>query len=178
MRRAVSVSEHADRGLLAEVLARPLTDLRGVSARREALLAKLDVRNWIDLAYFFPRAYEDWSSLLPIQALTDGEDHVFSAHVVRVPSIQWRGRRSIVRTVLRDGTGSVSAVWFNQPWVAEKLEKGEAYLFRGRVTRQGRLFSLANPTFVSPDTAEEQAPLLPIYHLTAGLTQNHSAIPR
>ena len=88
MRRAVSVSEHADRGLLAEVLARPLTDLRGVSARREALLAKLDVRNWIDLAYFFPRAYEDWSSLLPIQALTDGEDHVFSAHVVRVPSIQ------------------------------------------------------------------------------------------
>ena len=50
--------------------------------------------------------------------------------------------------------------------------KGEAYLFRGRVTRQGEPFSLANPTFVSPDTAEEQAPLLPIYHLTAGLTQN------
>ena len=149
---------------------RPVTDLPGVASQRSRQLEKLGISSWFDLLGWFPRSYEDWTTTLPIAALEDGKEQVFVAEVTRPYQLAYRGRLSTGRTVLRDPSRSVAAVWFNQPWLADKLAVGQTYRFRGLVKRQGRTFQVQNPAFEPVDLAA-RLPLRPLYRLTKGLSQ-------
>jgi len=161
----------------------PITSLRGVAGRRSEAFSRLDVDSLGALLCLFPRGYEDWSAPKEIASLQDGEDAAFVAEVSRDPTLRRKGRMSLVRTVLRDGTGAIAAVWFNQPYQQAKLSKGGRYLFRGRVKRRDLAFEVSNPSF-------EEAPeeggvgLKSVYPLTRGLSQGvirsavHEALAR
>ena len=49
-----------------------LTKLKGISEKRSALFAKLDINNLEDLLLFFPRDYEDWTEITPLHLIQDG----------------------------------------------------------------------------------------------------------
>lgn len=158
--------------------------LSGISAKRVDQLKKLQIETVGDLASHFPRRYEDWTSLLSIAELEDGSDGVFLAQVANAPSIFRKGKRSILQCSLRDPSGSIRAMWFNQPYLQDKLELYAIYLFRGRIKRQGRTFSIANPAFELQEGAEFPVGGLslaqevantfvrPVYPSTQGLSQN------
>lgn len=158
--------------------------LKGISTNRAKQLARLDIYTLGDLASHFPRRYEDWTSLSAVNELQDGEDGVFLAQVARVPSLFRKGRRSYLQTMLRDPSGTIKAMWFNQPYLQDKIHPYEIYLFRGRIKRQGRNFVVYNPAFeLQPEAeypvlgtsmAESVADTFvrPIYPTTAGLGQN------
>jgi len=63
----------------------------------------------------------------------------------------------IVEAVLEDETGNLPAIWFNQPWVAQRLEDDQVILAYGqpRPGRGGHL-RLVNPE-IHPDEAGEDA---------------------
>ena len=148
----------------------PVEKLPQVASRRAALLHKLDIYTVYDLVSYFPRSYENWSNILPIDSLKDGEYGSFMAVVRQKPALQRKGRLSILRAVLADGSGTIRAVWFNQPYLQNRLEKGESYFFRGKIRRDGRNFDVTNPAF-EPDRAEEIHLIRPFYPLTKGLRQ-------
>ncbi|NLN45301.1 MAG: ATP-dependent DNA helicase RecG [Clostridiaceae bacterium] len=153
-----------------DILRQPVASLSGVGARRVQQFERLGLSTIHDLVSFFPRAYEDWTSPLTVRDLAHGEDQAFVAEVARKPSLMRKGRFSMVRTVLRDETGAIAAVWFNQPYLAPRLAKGERYLFRGRIQRTATRFEVQNPGF-EPYTPDSEAGVLPVYPLTRGLTQ-------
>ena len=45
-----------------------------------------------------------------------------------------RGRLQILTAQVRDGSGKISATWFNQPWLQEKLTPGTHVRLRGAPT--------------------------------------------
>ncbi|MDD2426491.1 MAG: ATP-dependent DNA helicase RecG [Eubacteriales bacterium] len=152
------------------ILDEEVTVLRGISDKRAALFKKLGVKTCEDLIWHLPRDYEDWSDLSNICDLKDDDTACFQANVITVPQVNRRGRNSQTLIKLQDDTGVISAVWFNQPWIAKQIHRGDSLIFRGRIKRAGRYFSVQNPQFQSKGT--EVPPLLPIYPLTEGLTQN------
>ncbi|MHB1484650.1 MAG: ATP-dependent DNA helicase RecG [Saccharofermentanales bacterium] len=148
-----------------------LDDLPGVSKRRKELLLKLGIETVEDLISFFPRDYEDWTSPSAIIDLVDGETGTFTAYVAHKPNLRRKGRMSILKTVLRDDSGaSISATWFNQPYYETKLQKDQAYLFRGKIKRNGIQFEVVNPVF-EQFTEELQGRIKPVYRLTKGMTK-------
>lgn len=161
-----------------------VTSLRGISLARAKQLAKLDVYTVGDLASHFPRRYEDWTSITAIRDLVNGEDGVFLAQVQRVPTVFNKGKRSILQTSLRDSSGLIRGIWFNQPYLQDKLELGEIYLFRGKIKREGSYFQVVNPQFTHqvgvefPEFGESMAEVVadtfvrPVYPATQGLGQN------
>lgn len=153
-----------------QVFEEPVAALHGVGPRRAQLLQKLEIRTVYDLLVFFPRTYEDWTSPRMVSELRHGEDESFSAVVARKPAIMRKGRFSMLRTVLRDESGAIAAVWFNQPYLEPRLIKGERFLFRGRVARTATKFEIVNPAF-EPWSEDRTADVLPVYRLTKGLTQ-------
>jgi ATP-dependent DNA helicase RecG len=165
---------------IREQLKQPLSRRKGISAVRMGLLRKLGVETDGDLLRLFPRAYEDWTNLTRISDLQDDAEQVFIAAVGRVPSLQRKGRLSILRTVLRDDSGSIRSTWFNQPYHQKTLEKGVICLFHGKIKRTRYGLEVTNPTFerlqlpadspLSPAAVVETF-LKPLYPLTAGLTQ-------
>jgi len=152
------------------ILDEKVSVLRGISDKRAALFSKLAVHSCEDLLWHLPRDYEDWSELSDICDLADEDTACFRANVITVPQLNRRGRNSQTVVKLQDDTGVISAVWFNQPWIAKQINRGDSLLFRGRIKRAGRYFSVQNPQFLREGTG--LPPLLPIYPLTEGLTQN------
>jgi ATP-dependent DNA helicase RecG len=84
-----------------------------------------------------PRRYEHAADEVSISELW-GRDEVAIAGVVGdVRSRRIRGRRTIVTAKVDDGTGSISASWFNQPWLVDRLKPGTHIRLRGRLGRHG-----------------------------------------
>ena len=154
----------------ADYLDTPVELLPQVASRRLALLQKLDIYTVYDLIAYFPREYENWSNILPVDSLADGMDGSFIAVVRQKPSLQRKGKMSILRAVLCDESGTIRAVWFNQPYLLQKLEKGGSYFFRGKIRRDGIHFDVTNPVTL-PDQPDEQLLIRPFYPLTKGLKQ-------
>ncbi|MEA4888500.1 MAG: ATP-dependent DNA helicase RecG [Clostridiaceae bacterium] len=154
----------------SDLFKRPVTDLPGVAGRRAAMLHKLGIETWFDLLCCFPRDFEDWSSQTSLAGLQDGQDQAFIARVARKPSLTRKGRLSILRTVLRADPEAISAIWFNQPYLADRLTVDNWYRFYGRIRRDSRSFSVQNPAF-EPLDKTDPGDLKPVYPLTEGLSQ-------
>ncbi len=146
--------------------------LPGISEKRQKMFAKLGVRTLHDLLWLLPRSYEDWQARTPVGDLQDGSVATFEAAVDNMPSMARRGKLTYTRARLADQSGSIQAVWFNQPWLADRIRRGKSYLFRGRIEGRGRGRKVINPD-CRPLDADGPAGFLPVYPLTAGLYQGN-----
>ncbi len=155
-----------------EGLAQSVTALKGVGPKIAEQLGKLGAATIWELLYTFPRRYDDYTLMKPINRLQYGE-------AVTVIGTIWETRarrtnnRVIVQSTISDGTGNIQATWFNQPWLTESLKAGTQIVLSGTVDQfLGRL------VFNSPDwELLELDPLktrriVPVYPLTKGLNGN------
>ena len=170
---------------LEEILRAPVDRIKGISTKRSALLAKLDIYTIYDMATHFPRRYEDWTAIKNLLELGTEDNAIFLARIETVPNLFRKGRRSILNVTARDDTAVIRLVWFNQPYYQKQLEKGKIYLFRGKVERKGLKFEAINPKFRKtnlksfPQSEEEWEAVVkstfvePIYPATSGISQNN-----
>ncbi len=148
----------------------PVTRLPGISVSYARKLQKLGVSTIRDLLYLFPRRYVDYSQLKTINQLKYGEQTTIIGNIWNTKARQSRGGTSIVTTIIADGTGTIEATWFNQPYLANKLKPGRQIVISGKVDEYlGRL------VFQSPEWEPLEKELIhtnrlvPVYPLTAGL---------
>jgi ATP-dependent DNA helicase RecG len=119
-------------------LARPLADLPGVRPLLARRLAGFGLETVGDLLTHYPRRYEDFTDRKPIADLKVGEEATVRATVERVTLDHGQRRRvTLLKVVLRDQSGVIVAVWFNQPWLAKVLEPGMVLSLRGAVRLRG-----------------------------------------
>jgi ATP-dependent DNA helicase RecG len=112
-----------------------LDTLPGVGPSLRAKLAKLGLRSVRDLLEHRPRDYQQAVGETPISQLFGEEEAVIAGEVRRVSVRPTRRRLTVLKAAVRDETGEVSAVWFNQPWLADKLQPGTRLRLRGQLRR-------------------------------------------
>ncbi|MBC7226610.1 MAG: ATP-dependent DNA helicase RecG [Thermoflexales bacterium] len=149
----------------------PLTAIRGVGAKQAERLARLGLRTIRDVLYFFPRRYDDYSCLKPINRLEYGEDVTIIARVWEAGTRESRSGMPIFKAILTDGTGFIEATWFNQPFLSERIRPGQQIVVSGRVEEY-----LGHLCFTSPEWEPLKPELLhtgrlvPVYPLTEGIS--------
>lgn len=151
-------------------LHRPLTELRGISAKRAELFHGLGIDDQIKLLFYFPRAYDDWSVMTPLSELIPDTVQTFRAHIAKMPTLQRKGKLSWVKTRLSDGEGFIDAVWFNQSWLARKFNPGDEFIFHGRIQENRGRIGISNPWYISAEEGHEGG-ISAMYGLCKGLTQ-------
>jgi len=126
------------RALRPERLELGLDTLPGVAATTQRKLGRLGLGTVQDVLQHSPRRYETAADEVSIAALRPGEEVVVSGRVLNVEKRPMRGRRR-TRIVARvdDGTAAVSVTWFNQPWLADRLQPGTEIRLRGKLGRYG-----------------------------------------
>jgi ATP-dependent DNA helicase RecG len=67
--------------------------------------------------------------------LSSEEEVAIAGEVVRTSVRRPRRRLAIVQARIADGSGEITAVWFNQVWLAEKLKPGTHVRLRGQLRR-------------------------------------------
>src|SRR3954454_19699767 len=117
-------------------LEQPLDTLPGVGTSVKRKLAKLGLESVRDLLEHRPRRYETAADLRRIADLHGDEEVVIEGEILTVTQRR-RGRLTIVTARVSDGTASISASWFNQPWLADQLQPGTHVRLRGRPGRYG-----------------------------------------
>ncbi len=150
-----------------------VTVLSGVGPRHGQTLARLGIQTLGDMFYFFPRRYDDYSQLKPINRLFYGEEVTI---IGTIESVNLRPTRSgkvqLLEAIVSDGSGALRLNWFNQPWLAKRLRAGVQVVISGKVDQYlGRLV-MNNPEM---EQLEQQNlhtnRIVPVYPLTANITQ-------
>jgi ATP-dependent DNA helicase RecG len=131
---------------LRDLSLRPVSVLKTVSARKAAQLEQWGVESVLDLLMTFPREgrYIDRTARASVSALDVGAAAAVLAEVQRVRAAG-RNRRSPVRITVRDDTGAMEVVFFNQPWRAKQLREGTEAIFWGKVGDYQGTRQMVNP---------------------------------
>jgi ATP-dependent DNA helicase RecG len=151
-------------------LRQPVSQLHGVGPRIGALLNKLGAYSIGDLLYLFPRRYDDYSAMKPINRLEYGEQVTVIGTVWEVRAQRNRQNQTVIHAVVSDGTGKIQVTWFNQPWLINKLKANLRIVLQGKVEKfLGRLiFNNPDWEMLSLDSLRT-GNIVPIYPLTQGL---------
>ncbi|RJQ46408.1 MAG: ATP-dependent DNA helicase RecG [Gaiellales bacterium] len=145
----------------------PLTVLKGVGPALAREAGRLGLATLADLLSHFPRRHEDFSSSREIGQLRLGEEATVAATVERV-TLQ-RTRRPnlrVVKATLRDDTGILEAVWFNQDYLADQLAPGDRLLVRGRYEGKGGNFRIISHELLGDSAGLHTTGLVPVYPTT------------
>ena len=117
-------------------LSSPVTDLPRIGPAKAKYLEKLGIAHVRDFLYTFPRKYDDFSVITPINQLKPGQTMTVRG---RVKSVQekwgFRGRQRLLRIFvdIADDTGTLNVTWFNLRFLAKQLWKGRELYVAGKV---------------------------------------------
>jgi len=105
-----------------------------------------------DLLEHLPRRHADRGEVRPIASLSHDEDATVEVEVRSITTRPSRNRRMRPRAEARvaDESGPLVAVWFNQPWVADRISPGTRLLLRGRMKKRNQFWVT---TYEQVDTA-------------------------
>ena len=151
----------------------PLRELPGVGEARAKGLEKLGLRVAGDLVGYFPRSYEDRRQVYAIADAPVGElccVRVMAAEEPRRMHI--RKGLDVTRLKVVDGASAMLVTFFNQGYVRQALHRGEEYILYGRVELMGSHRQMTNPQFEGAERPWACGRIMPVYPLTAGIT-NH-----
>ena len=151
----------------------PLTDLPGVGPARAKKLEKLGLRTLGDTLDHLPQRYEDRRECCALRDAPRDRPCCVAAMAAETPRVSYiRRGLSLVKVKAVDETGTVHITFFNQDYIREAIRPGESYIFFGTVERQGNLFSMTNPVFEREGAARFTGLIMPVYPLTAGISNN------
>ncbi|HSM57282.1 MAG TPA: ATP-dependent DNA helicase RecG [Candidatus Sulfomarinibacteraceae bacterium] len=156
-----------------EGLKRPTSTIKGVGSTLSQRLSTLGAETIGDLLYIFPRRYDDYSLLKPINRLQYGDQVTIIGTIWETRARRTHNNQTIVQSIISDGTDKVQATWFNQPWLTDKLTAGTQIVISGAVEQY-----LGRKVFNSPEWEPLSEELLrtgrivPVYPLTKGLGSN------
>jgi len=166
--RPAPATEESPAALNADV-----TVLPRVGSRSAKILGRLGIKTLGDMLYHFPRRYDDYSQLKPINRLQHGEEitvigTVRSAHRRTLH----KGRASLTEVVISDGSGALRVTWFNQPWIAQRLRAGTQIVLSGKVDQYLGRLTINNPVWEPLEQEHLHTNrIVPVYPLTAKITQ-------
>lgn len=136
------------------------------------VLRKLNIVTIQDFLLHFPFRYEDYSERVQIDNLVAGETATVMGEVVQSKLIRtWKRKMMITECFVSDETGTVRAVWFNQPYISDSLVAGKGVRLSGKISEDAKGLFFSNPAWeLSSRTPTNTGRLVPIYPETEGLT--------
>ena len=137
--------------------------VKGVGPTRAEAFYKLSVPSVGALLRYYPRAYEDWSRIVPIQEMPENEMCCIRATVCHTPQkIRIPGGMLLFKTTVTDGAGLLNLTFFNNKYIGNQLKEGEEYLFFGKAARNKYgAREMASPLFQKPQSAHRIRPIYP-----------------
>lgn len=144
--------------------------LPGVGPKRAGLLARLGIRTVGDALRCAPLRYER-RELLPLASARPGQAVTLAGRIERVRVGRRPGGTPTCEALFADGTARATVRWFHQPYLAQRLRRGDRILLTGTLA-PGYPLTLANPEWepLEPGEVPDATPaLVPIYPGTEGL---------
>lgn len=153
------------------ILAQPLTQISGIGEKMAEKFEKIGANTIGELLYIFPRRYDDYTKLLPLNRIRENESVTVIGTVRRMMERKGQGSRNILVFFVDDGTGMIEVSFFGQDWLKRQIKPGMQLVFSGQTGMfQGRI-NMTNPEWEPIDQKSlHTGGLVPVYPLTKGIS--------
>lgn len=148
--------------------------IKGIGEKSEKLFYKLGISTVGELLNFFPREYDIFTPIQPIQSVKEGEVVIIEGSFVTKPHMANVRNLKILSCQIKDTTAQIRVSWFNMPFLMRSLKMGMHYILRGRIVLKNGMLQMTQPKILTREEYSRQlGKMMPVYPLTAGLT-NHA----
>lgn len=148
----------------------PLGELQGVGDALAQKFTVLGLKTVGELLDYYPRRYEDYSVITPINKLRPGMVTI-EAVIKQATGRYVRRGMHITEAVASDTTDSIRLIWFNQSYRAGSLKSDQSYFISGEYKLSRQRFIIINPSIERvSDFPINTARILAVYRETKGLT--------
>lgn len=141
----------------------PIQDLFMVGKTYASRLKKLDIRTVEDLLHHYPFRYDDFRLITKISQLQPGKKATIRAEIVVCQNAYTKRGKKIQKAIVRDDSGQIEIIWFNQVFIPKTLKPGLMVSFSGKVDFFGYKITLVSPEYELLKT--------PDYHFRLGETE-------
>jgi ATP-dependent DNA helicase RecG len=149
------------------VLAASIQALDGVGPKTAEAAAEAGMRTVGDVLRRLPIRHRD-RQIRQLESLEQGDTGTVLVEVLGSKPRPFRKRRlTIVGVKVGDESGHVRATWFNQPWVADKLDPGTVLLLTGKLNPRG--FAVSEWELLAAGDEPEGGSFVPVHPATEGL---------
>lgn len=151
------------------VLSDSIESLKGIGPKTAEALRKYGIRTVRDFLYTLPRDYENFERPSSISEIRPGKV-VIRGKIDSLTTRRARRRNlSITEGVVRDSTGAIKVVWFNQGYRVKQFTPEKEYYFSGNYELKNGRYSLISPSAAEVADIDLNTGLNPIYVAHGGL---------
>lgn len=147
----------------------PLSQIKGLGPKRLAVLNELNIYTVEDLILYLPTRYED-NTVIDVNEAEDQAMVTVVGEVYSTPTVAFFGRNKSKLTVhLMVNNIAVKCVFFNQPYLKNKLELHQTITIKGKWNRNKQEIN-GNRMFFN-QSAMDDVQFEPIYRIKEGIKQ-------
>lgn len=143
--------------------------LKGVGPESAKKLESAKIFTISDLLNYWPRAYEDYSTVLQIKSVRPGPITI-KAKIESVVSKYSRRGLHLTDATATDETGSLHLTWFNQPYRGAGIKSDVEYYISGTFDINSQRLSMVNPSIQLASDLTSGGKILAVYPQTKSLT--------
>lgn len=151
-----------------------VSTINGIGPKMAEKLEQIEIRTIEDLLFAFPRRYDDYTLMLPLNKLQPGKTMTAVGTVRNAIVIKGKRGVEVLNVTIDDGSGILAASFFGQPYLRTRFEPGTQVVFSGKVDLFNGRVTMNNPEW---ELLEREAlhtrAIVPVYPLTKGLTSHN-----
>ncbi|RKD24157.1 ATP-dependent DNA helicase RecG [Ammoniphilus oxalaticus] len=151
----------------------PVTTVTGIGEVKAQALAELGIETVHDLLFYFPSRYEDYS-IRELSEVANGERITIRGEVYAEPAVRFFGkRRSRMMVRLVVDRAVVTAIWFNQHYLKNRIKIGQEIQVSGKWEKNRMQVTVSETKTTIPKTTQQQSEevkIKPIYPASAAVT--------
>lgn len=147
--------------------------LNNVGAKRADKLKQLGIFKINDIVEYFPRDYIDRTDISNIGNLALEKENTFIASVASIAENICINNKLITKIKFKDITGTITAIWYNQPYLKNSFSLGTKYILTGKVSKNYNKLEINSPEYEKFESKEilSAGRIVPVYSSTYKLSQ-------
>ncbi len=154
----------------------PIEKISKIGPQYQKRLKRLGIETVEQLIFHFPHRYQDFSKITPVKEVEIEKTVCLKGEIKDIRIVRlFKKRMQIIDAKLKDSSGEISVVWFNQPYLASTFKKGDFVFLAGKiVSKKGKKY-LSSPSYEkiineeNPDLTHTGR-IIPIYPETEGMS--------
>ncbi len=154
----------------------PIEKISRIGPQYQKRLKRLGIETIGQLIFHFPHRYDDFSQIIPISETEPEKTVCLQGEIIEIKNIRtFRKRMYLTEAKVKDESGEIKAVWFNQPYLINTLKKGDFVFLAGKMVLKNGKKYLSSPAYEKiPDKnnfdSTHTARIIPIYPETEGMS--------
>lgn len=137
-------------------------------------LEKLGIKTLEDFLYHVPSRYEDFSITSSITNVQAGEIVTVKGEVLEITNQRTRNWKTRQKAKIKDKTGEIEIIWFNQPFLLNLMKEGDKISVAGKISTYKNKLLLQSPEYEifvnDEDETIHTGRLVPTYPETRGVS--------